>query len=58
METKNLLSKKSLRESYEAYSGYFEKIIQNVIKFLQNKVSLMSQPTYKSRVKSFDSYYR
>jgi adenine-specific DNA-methyltransferase len=37
METKNLLSKKSLRESYEAYSGYFEKIIQNVIKILQNK---------------------
>ena len=32
MDNKNLLSKKVLRESYEEYSGYFEKIIQNVIK--------------------------
>ena len=38
MDNKNLLSKKVLRESYEEYSGYFEKIIQNVIKILQNKV--------------------
>ncbi|MBP3562763.1 MAG: (p)ppGpp synthetase, partial [Treponema sp.] len=58
MDNKNLLSKKVLRESYEEYSGYFEKIIQNVIKILQSKVKLMSQPTYKSRVKSFESYYR
>ena len=58
MDSKNLLSKKSLRESYESYSDYFEKIIQNVIKILQKKVCLLAQPTYKSRVKSFDSYYR
>ena len=56
MDSKNLLSKKSLRESYESYSDYFEKIIQNVIKILQKKVCLLAQPTYKSRVKSFDSY--
>ena len=58
MDNNNLLSKKALRETYEDYSGYFEKIIQNVIKILQTKVKLMSQPTYKSRVKSFESYYR
>ena len=58
MDNNNLLSKNALRETYEDYSGYFEKIIQNVIKILQTKVKLMSQPTYKSRVKSFESYYR
>lgn len=58
MNTANLISKKALREKYEAYNPYFNYIMSEIVKILQSKVSLMAQPTYKSRVKSFDSYYK
>ena len=58
MNTANLISKKTLREKYEAYNPYFNYIMSEIVKILQSNVSLMAQPTYKSRVKSFDSYYK
>ncbi|MCR4579945.1 MAG: tetratricopeptide repeat protein [Treponema sp.] len=58
METQNLLSKKQIKENYEAYREYFTEIMQNVVEILQQNVKLSAQPTYKSRVKSFDSYYK
>lgn len=58
MNTANLISKKNLREKYETYTPYFNFIMSEIVKILQSKVSLMAQPTYKSRVKSFDSYYK
>ncbi len=58
METANLISKKQIREIYESYTDYFYEIMAKVIERLQQNVKLSAQPTYKSRVKSFDSYYK
>ena len=58
METANLISKKQIREIYESYTDYFYEIMKKVIERLQQNIKLSAQPTYKSRVKSFDSYYK
>ncbi len=58
MNTKNLVSKEQIRTNYEAYTEYFQEIMGKVIECLQKNVRLMTPPTYKSRVKSFNSYYR
>ena len=52
------LSKSTIRENYEAYGEYFAKILQNILSVLQEKISLSAQPTYKWRIKRFDSYYK
>ena len=53
-----ILSKSEIRKKYESYSEYFNEIMGNIIQILHDKVKLMSQPTYKCRVKSFNSYYK
>ena len=58
METANLISKKQIRQIYESYTDYFNEIMAQVITRLQQNVKLSAQPTYKSRVKSFDSYFK
>ena len=57
-ETNIIISKEKTKQLYESYSDYFTEIMNNIIKILQEKVKLMSQPTYKCRVKSFNSYYK
>ena len=54
----NIPSKESIKVNYEAYKSYFSKTIENILNVLKDKIHLMSQPTYKSRVKSFESYYK
>lgn len=54
----SLPSKKRIKETYESYSGYFSEIMRNIVAVLHDKIKLMSQPTYKMRVKGFESYYR
>ena len=58
MDTANLISKRQIREIYESYTDYFYEIMSKVIERLQQNVKLSAQPTYKSRVKSFNSYYK
>ena len=58
MDTANLISKRQIREIYESYTDYFSEIMSKVIERLQQNVKLSAQPTYKSRVKSFNSYYK
>jgi len=58
MSNNSYVSKKLLKESYDSYSEYFAQILQNVINILQDKIHLMAQPTYKWRVKRFESYYK
>ncbi|MCQ2589397.1 MAG: tetratricopeptide repeat protein [Treponema sp.] len=53
-----ILSKSEIRKKYESYSMYFNEIMENIIQILHDKIKLMSQPTYKCRVKSFNSYYK
>ena len=58
METANLISKNQIRQIYESYTDYFNEIMAKVVERLQQNVKLSAQPTYKSRVKSFDSYFK
>ena len=58
MDTTTLISKKQLKENYESYSSYFTDIMNGIVEILQDKIKLSTQPTYKSRVKSFNSYYK
>ncbi|MBR5646026.1 MAG: tetratricopeptide repeat protein [Treponema sp.] len=51
-------AKEKIRETYEKYNDYFYEIMNNIVKILQEKIKLGAQPTYKSRVKSFKSYYK
>ncbi len=57
MENK-LPSKKKIKENYEAYREYFLEIMDNIIVILRQNIKLSAQPTYKTRVKSFESYYK
>ncbi len=58
MNTHELISKQEIREVYESYRDYFTEIMNFVIERLQKNIKLSTQPTYKSRVKSFNSYYK
>lgn len=50
--------KNEIKESYESYRLVFAPILANVEAKLKSTIKLASMPTYKSRVKSFNSYYR
>lgn len=54
----SLPTKTKIKSIYTQYGSYLQKIMQNVQNLLQEKISLSSQPTYKARIKSFDSYYK
>ncbi len=58
METANLISKRKIQEIYESYTDYFYEIMSKVVERLQQNIKLSAQPTYKSRVKSFNSYFK
>lgn len=58
MDTNNLISKQQIKETYQSYSEYFNEIMKKVVERLQENIELSGQPAYKSRVKSFDSYYK
>ncbi len=50
--------KNEIKETYESYRLVFSSIMSNVENKLRKTIKLASMPTYKSRVKSFNSYYR
>ena len=51
-------SKAEIKRLYESYAEYFAIVMENIIDILHAEVKLNAQPTYKSRVKSFNSYYK
>ena len=51
-------SKAEIRKLYESYAEYFAIVMENIIDILHAEVKLNAQPTYKSRVQSFNSYYK
>ena len=53
-----LPAKESLRELYSSYTPVFTQVLDNVEQKLKGVISLPSNPTYKSRIKSFQSYYK
>ena len=54
----NIPSKAEIKKLYESYTEYFTIVMENIIDILHAEVKLNAQPTYKSRVKSFNSYYK
>lgn len=53
-----VVSKSAIKQKYEEYNEYFNYILEKIVDILQSNIKLSSQPTYKSRVKSFNSYYK
>ena len=47
-----------VQKVYESYEPLLNEILANVDKKLKNEIKLASMPTYKSRIKSFPSYYK
>lgn len=61
MENKNFVSlpnKNDIKSTYLSYNPVLAEILGNVEEKLRKTIKLASNPTYKSRVKSFNSYYR
>ena len=48
----------SIKKTYESYIDILEEIMVAIRLKLINNLKLSSQPTYKSRIKSFNSYYK
>lgn len=53
-----LISKNQIKAVYESYDSYFLQIMKNIVNILKENIKISAQPTYKYRVKSFDSYYK
>lgn len=56
--TQDLPTKDKIKATYEEYLPYLKAIMENIHKKLINEIILSAQPTYKLRVKHFDSYYK
>ena len=50
--------KDEIQKTYESYNGVLTEIKDNIEAKLKSSIKLASMPTYKSRIKSFNSYYR
>ena len=50
--------KEIIYQKYLSYQPYFHSILELIEAKLKQVLKLSSNPTYKSRVKSFDSYYK
>ena len=53
-----LPNKKEIELRYEAYRPAFNEILDKVTASLKKNLHLSSNPTYKNRIKSFNSYYK
>lgn len=49
--------KQAIKENYEKYRILFSAVLKNIQAKIENDISLNPKPVYKSRIKSFDSYY-
>ncbi|MBR1404461.1 MAG: tetratricopeptide repeat protein [Treponema sp.] len=54
----SLPSKNNIKATYESYKPILSQIMARIEERLKKTIKLSSNPTYKSRVKSFNSYYR
>jgi len=50
--------KEELEQLYQSYTPVFGEILSNITDKLKHTITLESAPTYKSRIKSFNSYYK
>ncbi len=56
--TVSIPHKNEIKEIYESYNAVLSSIMQKIEAKLKSTIKLASMPTYKSRIKSFNSYYR
>ncbi|MBQ1661029.1 MAG: RelA/SpoT domain-containing protein, partial [Treponema sp.] len=56
--SKELPNKIKIRKIYESYGPVFNEILGKVEQRLKATIKIASLPTYKARIKSFDSYYK
>ena len=54
----SLPNKNDIKFTYESYNPVLSEILEKIESKLRKTIKLASMPTYKSRVKSFGSYYR
>lgn len=54
----DLPNKKEIENRYEEYRPVFTEILQKIEKSLKSNLIFASNPTYKTRIKSFGSYYK
>lgn len=59
-DTHNLIipEKEKINELYTSYIPLLKEILTNIEENLKSTIHLSSMPTYKSRIKSFNSYYK
>jgi len=53
-----LPNKKEIKRCYESFFDVFNEILSNIENKLKSVVKLNSKPTFKTRIKSFPSYYK
>lgn len=53
-----LPTKKQMCDIYTQYHPYLLAVLDNIQKKLDGSINMAAMPTYKHRVKSFDSYYK
>lgn len=53
-----LPNRDELQKNYEAYYSGFKTVLERLEAKLKTVIDISSVPTYKSRIKSFNSYYR
>ncbi|MCR5172654.1 MAG: tetratricopeptide repeat protein [Treponema sp.] len=56
--TVSIPHKNEIKDIYESYNTVLSSIMQKIEAKLKSTIKLASMPTYKSRIKSFNSYYR
>ena len=55
---RDLPAKNEIKQVYESYNAYLTEILSNITNVLSVALKLSSRPTFKKRVKSFNSYYK
>lgn len=53
-----LPNKDEIKKNYDSFVPVFSGILNNIEQELSDNISLKSKPTFKSRIKSFESYYK
>ncbi|MBO4320977.1 MAG: tetratricopeptide repeat protein [Treponema sp.] len=55
---RDLPNKINIQQTYEEYRPVFQEILSKIEASLKKNIHISSAPTYKNRIKSFNSYYK
>ncbi|MCR5319538.1 MAG: tetratricopeptide repeat protein [Treponema sp.] len=58
MEQQDLPNKLEIQRLYESYAPVFNEVLANIEAKLKSSIKIASIPTFKTRIKSFTSYYK